>query len=210
MEPRVLALIALLGCRDPHVDVPVDGRDRASREDALLRLATEDARSGCARAVGTGIPGATLRAWGDRGDLPCEPRDASWTSHPDAAGLLTPGIISVDGAEAWFALRIRPSTFDGVTALRPYVFTAGGGSIRERWRGTALSRPLALARVVDGHVCALLRGDSFLRLDPDDPRRTWTSWAWRDGAFGLHPGGDPARCAEVLDPDGVLAGGGEP
>jgi hypothetical protein len=131
------------------------------------------------------------------------PVDLAWKVHSTADRLIAPARLPEAGPDAWFALRRLPSTFDDLVGLRPYVFDARGERVKDRWRGTALSHPIALAAVVDGGLCALLRGDSFLAPDPANQERTWTSWRWN--GFGFSSSGDAGRCAEALDPSGLLA-----
>ena len=126
----------------------------------------------------------------------------AWRAHPRADGLIAPGRLPEAGPDAWVALRRLHSTFDDQVGLRPYVFDLGPDGVDDRWRGTALSSPIALAAAVDGGLCALLRGDSFLRPDPANAQRTWTRWRWN--GFGFSSVGDADVCLR-LDTAGILA-----
>lgn len=113
--------------------------------------------------------------------------DRGWLRHPHADAFVTVEPFPPAGEHAYLALHRRASTFDDVTALRPYVFRFDGERVVELWRGTALSRPLVALRGFDWHgerlVCAIERGDSFLRPDPTTSARVREVYRWSGFGF---------------------------
>lgn len=116
--------------------------------------------------------------------------DTAWLRHPKAASLLFVQPFRSLGPQHFFSLRRLYSRFDDEQALRPYVFAIKGGRVVDVWRGTALSWPLLFARLLqlpDGRerLCALHRGDSFVRRDPQIPasRRFHAVYAWSGFGF---------------------------
>lgn len=89
-----------------------------------------------------------------------------WRSRRVALVSLQPG-LAAEGGTLLFALERHPSVMDGEVAIRPHVYAVDDRGLEAKWRGTALAWPLIDA-VVDEHglVCALHRGDSFIRPDP--------------------------------------------
>ena len=117
--------------------------------------------------------------------------DRRWLRHPGRDAFLFVQSFRSAGEGAFLALRRHFSSFDNEEALRPYVFRveegSGGPRTVDVWRGTALARPLVAARIieVDGreHLCAIHRGDSFLRNDPRTPRRARQVYRWTGFGF---------------------------
>lgn len=113
--------------------------------------------------------------------------DRGWLRHPHADALVTVEAFPPAGEHAYLALHRRASTFDDTTALRPYVFRLDGDRVVELWRGTALSRPLVALRGFDWDgerlVCAIERGDSFLRPDPTTSARVHAVYRWSGFGF---------------------------
>jgi hypothetical protein len=73
-------------------------------------------------------------------------------------------------------------------ALRPHVYDVGTRGLVARWRGTALAWPLIDAMVdAQGRVCALHRGDSFIRLDPTDTTTRTMRYQWNGFGFSAVP-----------------------
>ena len=101
------------------------------------------------------------------------------------------------GPGAFFALRRRVEPFDGEDALRPTVFAVRGERAVALWRGTALAWPLVAATVLDGErglICAIHRGDDFLRLDPENVGRRRVAYRW--SGFGFDRASDlPVQAA---------------
>lgn len=118
--------------------------------------------------------------------LACAGPPAGWETHPRAAEFVHVEPFTTEPG-LWLALVRAPSGFDDEDALRPYVFAREGDRWVDRWRGTALARPLVEARlVVTAHgerLCALHRGDSFLAPDPSTPARRWRAYRWTGFGF---------------------------
>lgn len=126
--------------------------------------------------------------------------DTAWQRHPGRAALRFVQPFRSLGPGHYFALRRLYSTFDGETALRPYVFAVRGDRPLDRWRGTALSFPLLYARLFDAPdgrelLCALHRGDSFMHRNPGvgRERRFHAVYAWT--GFGFRQVEDAAALA---------------
>lgn len=128
--------------------------------------------------------------------VPLPTLDLGFRRHPHHLELVT---VEPLGAGRWFALRRSHSDFDGVEALRPYVFRIDGQEVIDVWRGTSLSWPLVAARVLtidkERVLCALHRDDSFLHPRPDTLGRRWAAYTFN--GFGVTRREDPkleARC----------------
>ncbi len=111
--------------------------------------------------------------------------DPAWQAHPwrDHVRAIQP---MADGS--WFALHDHWSDIDGEVGLRPYVFRMNADrSFTDVWRGSSLSRPLVAARLftVAGQerLCAIHRGDSFLKPDPTTRTRVRTVYRWSGFGF---------------------------
>lgn len=116
--------------------------------------------------------------------------EPAWQRHPRRAALRFVQSFRSLGPQHFFALHAQYSAFDQETALRPYVFAIRDGQPIDVWRGTALSWPLLYARLIqlgDGRerLCALHRGDSFVRRDPQisSQRRFHAVYAWSGFGF---------------------------
>lgn len=111
-----------------------------------------------------------------------------------ARGLLSTEAIRVEGQELLFTLEAHPSSIDGETGPRPYVYAVTPGGLVARWRGSALAWPLIDAELLHAssgdYLCALHRGDSFLMLNPAT-RETRTA-VYRWNGFGFSGVDDPA------------------
>jgi poly-gamma-glutamate synthesis protein (capsule biosynthesis protein) len=117
--------------------------------------------------------------------------DTRWLAHPDRDALLFVQAFPTAGPAAFFALRRHYSDFDREDALRPYVFrvdaSSGEARVVDVWRGTSLARPLVAARLFDWRgrqlLCAIHRGDSFLRPDPATQARLRIVYRWTGFGF---------------------------
>jgi len=129
----------------------------------------------------------------------------TWLRHPGHDKFVFVQPFTSLGPDTFFALHRRYSDFDKVEALRPYVFRMAGKrptDFVELWRGTALSRPLLAARLMQHgkhqYLCAIHRGDSFLRPDPQNTQRRYILYEW--SGFGFRGAADPealARCQDL-------------
>lgn len=145
---------------------------------------------------GSSFPEVTEEVPSDACEVALPARDLSFRRHPRHLDLVS---VEPLGEGRWFALRRSYSDFDGVEALRPYVFRIAGQQVIDVWRGTSLSWPLVAARVLttDGErvLCALHRDDSFLHPRPDTLGRRWAAYTFN--GFGVTRREDPkleARC----------------
>jgi poly-gamma-glutamate synthesis protein (capsule biosynthesis protein) len=111
-----------------------------------------------------------------------------WRTRRVQLVALQPGLATDGGAHSLLALERHPSGMDDVIALRPHVYDVDDHGLVARWRGTALAWPLIDA-VVDGsgRLCALHRGDSFIRLDPHDSSTRTMRYKWNGFGFSATP-----------------------
>ncbi len=121
-----------------------------------------------------------------------------WRTRRVQLVALQPGLVTEGGARSLLALERHPSGMDDTIALRPHVYDVGDRGLIARWRGTALAWPLIDA-VVDGRgrLCALHRGDSFIRLDPRDSTTRTMRYKWNGFGFSAMPDSGGA-CASLL------------
>jgi poly-gamma-glutamate synthesis protein (capsule biosynthesis protein) len=110
---------------------------------------------------------------------------------------LQAGLSTDADTRSFLALERHPSAMDHEVALRPHVYDVSAHGLIARWRGTALAWPLIDA-VIDAHgrVCALHRGDSFIRLDPTDTTTRTMRYQWNGFGFSALP--DSGECAKRL------------
>ena len=89
---------------------------------------------------------------------------------------------------------------DGEVALRPHVYAVNERGLVAKWRGTALAWPLIDALVDErGRLCALHRGDSFMRPDPFVASTRTMRYRWNGFGFsGVADSGEGSRCAAVM------------
>ena len=119
-----------------------------------------------------------------------------WTTRPVDLVSVATGIHG-DGSEPLLlALERHPSAMDGEVGIRPHVYQVGSGGMIAKWRGTALAWPL-LDAVVDreGGLCALHRGDSFLRPNPSIKSTRTMRYQWN--GFGFSASLDSAGMCET-------------
>jgi hypothetical protein len=133
-------------------------------------------------------------AGGAGGDLVLEGwRDGElkWQTRRVRVAAMEVGVATEGGERLLLTLEHHPSDFDNVVALRPHVYDVGTNGLIARWRGTALAWPLLDALLdEEGELCALHRGDSFLRPDPTDRSRRVMHYRWN--GFGFSATGDSA------------------
>jgi hypothetical protein len=139
------------------------------------------------------------------------PVSTSWLHHPAHDRFVYVQPFASLGPDTFLALHRAYSTFDRKEALRPYVFRmshaqpgddSAARGFRELWRGTALSRPLLAARLFrhDSHeyLCAILRDDSFLHLDPTTKGRVHAVYEWTGFGFqGVDDADALERCERM-------------
>jgi poly-gamma-glutamate synthesis protein (capsule biosynthesis protein) len=123
-----------------------------------------------------------------------------WRSRP--LPLVYLAAAKFDEKEAYlFALQRNYSTLDKETALRPYVYAIDFHGIYAKWRGTALSYPLADASISPDNpqiVCALHRSDSYIALDKMNPDRHVMAYEWNGFGFRGLPDSVACRYCESL------------
>ena len=126
--------------------------------------------------------GVTLEGWRD-GVKRWETRRVSLVS-------LQPELAADGRSKLLFALERHASEMDGEIAIRPHVYDVGEHGLVAKWRGTALAWPLIDA-VVDGEgmLCALHRGDSFVRPNPMDTTTRTMRYRWNGFGFSAIDGG---------------------
>lgn len=136
--------------------------------------------------------GATLEGWKDG--------KRAWVTRRVSLVSLQRGANGKDGEPLVVTLERHPSPMDGVVGLRPHVYAVGEHGLIARWRGTALAWPL-LDAVVEptGTLCALHRGDSFLRPDPTTSSRRTMEYRWNGFGFSAtnSPDGNAACASEM-------------
>jgi poly-gamma-glutamate synthesis protein (capsule biosynthesis protein) len=134
--------------------------------------------------------GVVLEGW--RGGAP------RWRTRRVSLVSLAAGVAADDGQPLLLALERHPSAMDGEVATRPHVYAVGDRGLVAKWRGTALAWPLLDAVVdADGSVCALHRGDSFLRLDRTVTATRTMRYRWN--GFGFSAASDPGSvCARTF------------
>ncbi|HET7041960.1 MAG TPA: CapA family protein [Gemmatimonadales bacterium] len=141
---------------------------------------------------GDTLEGTALEGWKDG--------RREWTTRPVELVGLQGGLRGSDPIPYLFALELHPSAMDKVVALRPHVYAVGDHGLIAKWRGTALAWPL-LDAVVDeeGELCALHRGDSFIRPDPTVTTTRTLHYKWN--GFGFSATNDSAKsaaCARLM------------
>lgn len=186
--------------RGSSVPVPAGERDDAMASCAVplgpsLTMSGIEVRAAEWRAADTSSD-VSLEGWKDGA--------RRWVSRQASLVSLQPRLAGDDGAELLFALERHHSSMDGELALRPHVYEVSDRGIVARWRGTTLAWPLIDA-VVDssGQVCALHRGDSFIRPDPTASRTRTMRYRWNGFGFSASDGacdaGDGTRLAAARE-----------
>jgi hypothetical protein len=110
-----------------------------------------------------------------------------WVSRPVKLVSLEP--MALQGrahARLLFALERCYSDFDGVTAVRPYVYEPTTKGLVPVWRGTSLAWPLLDATLLPGNsgiLCALHSGGSFLAPGTGSGKRRVAAYRWNGFGF---------------------------
>jgi poly-gamma-glutamate synthesis protein (capsule biosynthesis protein) len=130
-----------------------------------------------------------------------------WRSRRVNMVALQPGLMDIGGGQLILALERHPSSMDEENAVRPHVYAVGDHGLVAKWRGTALAWPLIDAVVdANGRLCALHRGDSFLRPDPATPSTRVMLYRWN--GFGFSADDDSAESASCAASMGTIASNG--
>lgn len=122
----------------------------------------------------------------------------AWRSRRVQLVTLSESLASATQRPLLLALERHPSRMDGEVGLRPHVYEVGSQGLVARWRGTALAWPLLDAVVdADGGLCALHRGDSFLRIDSSVTTTRTMRYRWNGFGFSAIPDAG-GRCARTF------------
>lgn len=123
----------------------------------------------------------------------------AFTTH--AMPVLTVDTTSFDGKNEYlFTLEKHYSNMDGEIGIRPYVYSVTKNGLTARWRGSALAWPLLDAIMLPGDykiLCALHRGDSFMKPDTASRKRRTAAYEWN--GFGFTGIADTALCKNCED-----------
>jgi Bacterial capsule synthesis protein PGA_cap len=120
--------------------------------------------------------GVALEGWKDG--------TRQWRTRPVSLVSLQPGLATNGREKLLFALERHPSSMDGEDAIRPHVYDVSDRGLVAKWRGTALAWPLIDATVeANGEICALHRGDSFVRPDPATTATRTLRYRWNGFGF---------------------------
>jgi Bacterial capsule synthesis protein PGA_cap len=125
--------------------------------------------------------GRVIRAWTadrrvSRGAIVLEGKSpgARWRTVPSGLVAAQLGVLTQGKPAMLFTLERHASSMDTENEPRPYVYDITPHGLVARWRGSALAWPLLDATLIAGddgqsYLCALHRGDSFIKLDPAHP-----------------------------------------
>lgn len=101
-----------------------------------------------------------------------------------------------------FTLQRHYSSLDRHEEPRPYVYAVGAQGLTARWRGSGLAWPLmdaAFLPRMEGTLCALHRGDSFLLPDPETRQTRMAAYRWNGFGFsGLEQTEVLEQCRALL------------
>jgi poly-gamma-glutamate synthesis protein (capsule biosynthesis protein) len=128
----------------------------------------------------------------------------AWVSRPAPVVSMETGHLNGPNApELILALQKHKSVLDGEEGVRPYVYDLGDNGLIAKWRGSALAWPLLDATLLesdDSVVCALHRGDSFIKLEPKTKNRRVAAYRWNGFGFsGIEDPGIINRCRSMFD-----------
>lgn len=133
--------------------------------------------------------------------------DGRWRTVPSALVAAQFGTLEPGKPPMLFTLERHASSMDTEEEPRPYVYEITDHGLVARWRGSALAWPLLDARLVeveDGqtYLCALHRGDSFIKLDPAHPSALRVlAYRWNGFGFsGVEDAALTARCRAEFPP----------
>lgn len=117
-----------------------------------------------------------------------------WQTHPMTIISINSCVFE-DTSEFLFVLEKHYSSLDREVNVRPYVYSLDAHGLTARWRGSALAWPLIDAQISHfDHktLCALHRGDSFLKLDKTNKDRRIAAYEWN--GFGFKGVSDSIAC----------------
>jgi poly-gamma-glutamate synthesis protein (capsule biosynthesis protein) len=160
------------------VPVPDESRPIARLVSCAPKLETPPAFAAFAirPEPSSGDSGVVLEGWRDG--------RVQWRTRPVRLVTMERGIVSESGTPLLFTLERHPSDFDGEVALRPHVYEITDRGFVAKWRGTSLAWPLIDATVnARGEVCAIHRGDSFMRPDPRAAAARTMRYRWNGFGF---------------------------
>ena len=119
----------------------------------------------------------------------------AWNTHP--MSIISISSSKLDGKNEYlFILEKHYSSLDNEYNVRPYVYDLDNKGLVARWRGSALAWPLIDAQIspFDNKIlCALHRGDSFIKLDKTTKNTRIAAYAWN--GFGFKGVADSITCA---------------
>ena len=117
-----------------------------------------------------------------------------WQTHPMT-------IIAINACnfeepnEFLFVLEKHFSSLDAEMNVRPYIYSLDNSGLNAKWRGSALAWPLIDAQISRKNskiLCALHRGDSFIKLDKSNKGRRIAAYEWN--GFGFKGVSDSIAC----------------
>lgn len=117
-----------------------------------------------------------------------------WNTHPMSIISISSGKLEGE-SEYLSMLEKHYSSLDSEFNVRPYVYSLDDKGLIARWRGSALAWPLIDAQISpnDGKIlCALHRGDSFIKLNKGIKDRRVAAYKWN--GFGFKGVSDTIAC----------------
>ena len=121
-----------------------------------------------------------------------------WNTHPMSISSVSSSML--DGKNEYlFILEKHYSSLDNENNVRPYVYDLDNKGLVAKWRGSALAWPLIDAQIspFDNKIlCALHRGDSFIKLDKTTKSIRVAAYEWN--GFGFKGVPDSIICATCL------------
>jgi poly-gamma-glutamate synthesis protein (capsule biosynthesis protein) len=168
---------ALAGCSVP-AGTPLAAGDR------VIRVWTEDKQVAEGRVVLEGTSPVSR-----------------WRTVPSALVAAQLGTLEPGKPPMLFTLERHASSMDTEAEPRPYVYEITPHGLVARWRGSALAWPLLDARLIAAEaggntLCALHRGDSFIKFDPAHPAAPRVlAYRWNGFGFsGIEDAALAGRC----------------
>jgi len=129
-----------------------------------------------------------------------------WQTHPMA--IISVSVAKLDGEHDFlFALEKHYSTLDSEMNVRPYVYDLDNRGLVARWRGSALAWPLLDAQIPAENntvLCALHRGDSFIRPDKTTRNRRVAAYSWNGFGFKGIPDSTACKWCDQLYNEQVI------